>query len=119
MRRADRILSIAVVASILEGCRYDIELHRRTYARQRYDDLCAQGMIPWRVIYEGTDSAFHRFAVNDMDMWDHVRIPIAEIALEEVIPAKRDTASSFYCVDPCDGWKRVAPCWLLPRHPRP
>ena len=69
------------------------------------------------MFYEGTDSAYHRFLVNDMDRWRHVRIAKSEIEMEEPLPAA-DTTQRYYCVDPCDGWRRAEPCWLN-ASPRP
>lgn len=104
-------------ATALTGCRYNAELHRVTQERQLYDDLCARGSNVWRMYYQGTDTAFHRFLVNDMDRWAHVRIPAAQIRVIDPLPVVGSDSSFFghYCVDPCDDWKRVpGPCWLGP-----
>ncbi len=96
---------------ILCGCHYKPELHRVTQERKLYDDLCARGQNVWRMYYEGTDSTYHRFLVNDMDRWRHVRISRSELVMEEI--PTTDTTQRYYCVDPCKGWIRVdGSCWL-------
>ncbi len=97
---------------MLCGCRYNAELHRVTQERKLYDDLCARGQSVWRMYYEGTDTAYHRFLVNDRDRWRHVRIAKSEITLNEEVPAT-DSTQRHYCLDPCSGWARVmGSCWL-------
>jgi hypothetical protein len=100
--------------AVLAGCHYDKELHRITQERMLYDDLCARGSNVWRMYYQGSDSAFHRFLVNEMDQWAPVRIPIAEIDLAEPLPVTMpDSMLGYYCVDPCKAWTRVnGSCWL-------
>ena len=48
-----------------------------TQDRQLYDERCARGGNVWRMWYEGSDSVWHYFHVNDMDRWAQVRIPSA------------------------------------------
>ncbi len=117
--RSTRLLTIILTGCILVGCHYNAELHRSTQDRKLYDDLCARGSNVWRMYYQGTDSAYHRFLVNDMDRWRPVRIARTEITMEEPLPpVNADTALGLYCVDPCNGWRRTAPCWLRPS-PKP
>ena len=104
---------------ILCGYHYNVELHRVTQERQLYDDLCARGSSVWRMYYQGTDSAFHRFLVNDRDRWSPVRIPIGQIPLAEPLPVPMpDSLQGYYCVNPCSDWSTVdGSCWLgIPGH---
>ena len=77
-----------VIASLflLSACgAYDREAHRLTRSRAEFDTFCAKGMIPWRVFYEGSDSAFHNFIVNDMDSWGEMRIPLRDLVQREAL----------------------------------
>ena len=114
MRRSARTWMTLTAASVMCGCHYNVELHRLTQERKLYDDLCSQNHNVWRMFYEGTDPAYHRFLVNDMDRWRHVRIAKEEIELAEPLPTmKADSSLGYYCVDPCKGWGRVTgSCWL-------
>ena len=106
----------AVIASLslLSACAaYDREAHRLTRTRAEFDDFCAKGMIPWRVYYEGSDSACHNFIVNDRDRWGEMRIPRDQILITDIRPAPtREKAEWYYCVDPCDNWIRPDTCFL-------
>ena len=110
----------AIIASLilLSACgAYDHEAHRRTRSRAEFDTFCTKGVIPWRVFYEGSDSAFHNFIVNDMDMWSEMRIPRDQILITDIRPAPTsEKAQWYYCVDPCDDWIRPDTCWLPTRH---
>lgn len=117
MLRTTRTRAFMLAGGVLCGCHYNVELHRVTQERKLYDDICDRGHNVWRMYYEGTDSAYHRFRVNDMDRWNHVRIAKSEIVMEEPLPAA-DTPRGYYCVDPCNGWRRAEPCRLRPS-PRP
>ena len=112
--RSTRLLTIILTGCILVGCHYNAELHRSTQDRKLYDDLCARGSNVWRMYYQGTDSGFHRFLVNEMDRWAPVRIPIAQIDMSEPLPVPiPDSLQGYYCVDPCKAWTRVnGSCWL-------
>lgn len=110
------LLAALTGVGFLCGCHYNAELHRLTQERKEYEDMCARGANVWRMFYEGTDSAYHRFLVNDMDRWRHVRIAKSEIVMEEPLPPA-DTTREYYCVDPCNDWHRVDDCWR--KTPRP
>jgi len=114
MVRSTRSWVLLMAGFVLCGCHYNAELHRLTQERTLYDDLCARGSNVWRMYYQGTDSAFHRFLVNDRDRWAPVRIPIGEIALAEPLPVPMpDSLQGYYCVNPCANWGRVkGSCWL-------
>lgn len=113
MRRFTGPWGVLMTAMVLCGCHYNMELHRVTQERKLYDDLCARGSNVWRMYYQGTDSAFHRFLVNDRDRWAPVRIPIGQIKLDEPLLAPMpDSLQGYYCVNPCSGWGRVnGSCW--------
>ena len=112
MRRFTGPWGVLMTTMVLCGCHYNMELHRVTQERKLYDDLCARGSNVWRMYYEGSDSAHHRFLVNDMDRWRHVRIAKSEILMEEELPPA-DPTKRYYCVNPCNGWIRVdGSCWL-------
>lgn len=111
-----RIAPLVLMCILLLGaCHYDVERHRLTQDRKLYDDMCARGHNVWRMMYEGSDSSWHYFRVNDMDRWAHVKIPAPQITMEEVQPFPRsldDTLQGFW-IDPCDDFRK-SPKWVRP-----
>lgn len=98
------------------ACHYDVERHRLTQDRKEYDDMCARGHNVWRMMYEGTDSAWHYFLVNDMDRWAHVKIPAVQITMQELhpFPGDPDDTLEGYWINPCDDFRKGA-AWVQPR----
>lgn len=96
------------------ACYYDVERHRLTQDRKLYDDMCARGHNVWRMYYEGTDSLWHYYHVNDMDRWAHVKIPAQQIIMAEqraFRPLPGDTAKGYW-INPCNDFRRSEP-WVL------
>lgn len=107
-------VSTAAISCCLWGaCHYDVERHRLAQDRKLYDDMCARGHNVWRMMYEGTDSAWHYFLVNDMDRWAHVKIPAQQIIMAEqraFRPLPGDTAKGYW-INPCNDFRRSEP-WV-------
>src|SRR5690606_15803074 len=78
---------LMAVVALLTGCGSGRPISYRTQDRQVYDDMCTQGHNVWRMMYTGTDSAWHYFHVNDMDRWAWVRIPADQLVMAEPVPA--------------------------------
>ena len=75
--------------------------------------------MPERVFYEGSDSAFHDFIVNEFDRWYYMKIPRDQINITDIRPGPtRDSTKWYYCVDPCDQWRRSDTCRLHLKHRR-
>jgi hypothetical protein len=105
---------LLVTGALLAGCGSSRPITYRTQDRQVYDDMCTQGHNVWGMLYNGSDSAWHYFHVNDMDRWAWVRIPADQLVMAEPVPADaNDDTRKGYWVDPCKGFKRSDP-WVRP-----